>query len=73
MFVFHKLQHEEYNQGVYAFSNDVAILNFATTIVIGGDVQVLTLPANNNNNYAGDTCVISGWGRTGRYSATSAS
>jgi secreted trypsin-like serine protease len=56
--------HADYNVGVPSFSNDIAILNFASLISIGGNVQAATLPASNANDYAGTTCVISGWGRT---------
>jgi secreted trypsin-like serine protease len=57
--------HEQYNQGAETFNNDIAILNFATAIVLGGNVAVATLPPNDDNSFAGDTCIISGWGRTG--------
>nr|AAR13225.1 lumbrokinase-4 precursor [Eisenia fetida] len=56
--------HEEYLTGIYTYSNDISILNFATPITIGGNIQPATLPADNSNNYLGLTCVISGWGRT---------
>jgi secreted trypsin-like serine protease len=56
--------HADYNAGLPTFSNDIAILTFASLISIGGNVQAATLPASNANDYAGLTCVISGWGRT---------
>jgi secreted trypsin-like serine protease len=56
--------HADFEVGTPSFSNDVAILIFATQIVIGGNIQPAVLPADNSNNYAGLTCVISGWGRT---------
>lgn len=28
------------------------------------DVGPVRLPDNNDNDFAGDTCIISGWGRT---------
>jgi len=59
-------QHENYNQGTNTYANDIAILHFASAINIGGNVQAALLPANNNNDYSGLTCVISGWGRTGK-------
>jgi secreted trypsin-like serine protease len=58
------VMHESYGSGLPSYSNDIAILTFATNINIGGNVQAATLPANNNNDYAGTTCQISGWGRT---------
>jgi len=57
--------HESYESGLATFSNDISILTFASLITIGGNVQAALLPANNLNDYAGLTCVISGWGRTG--------
>jgi len=57
--------HERYNQDSQTFSNDIAILKLASPIAAnGGSIQFARLPANNNNQYAGDTCTISGWGRT---------
>jgi secreted trypsin-like serine protease len=56
--------HAEYNAGLPTYSNDIAILNFASLIIIGGNIQIATLPSNNNNDYAGTTCQISGWGLT---------
>jgi secreted trypsin-like serine protease len=56
--------HENYGSGLPSYSNDIAILIFSTQINIGENVQAATLPANNNNDFAGTTCQISGWGRT---------
>jgi secreted trypsin-like serine protease len=56
--------HGSYNDPVASYANDIAILNFATTITIGGNIQAAVLPADNSNQYVGLTCVISGWGRT---------
>jgi len=61
--------HEDYNTGVNTFSNDIGIINLQSSFSVGGNVQVATLPANNNNDYAGSTCVISGWGRTSNSNA----
>lgn len=52
--------------GTPSFANDVAILIFATSITIGGNVGVATLPVDNSNDYAGLTCVLSGWGYTSK-------
>jgi len=60
------VQHENYGAGTASYSNDIAILHLATSISLGGNIQAAVLPANNNNDYAGTTCVISGWGRTGK-------
>jgi len=56
--------HEQYNNNAATYANDIAILTFASAIVAGGNVAFATLPANNNNDFAGQTCVITGWGRT---------
>jgi secreted trypsin-like serine protease len=57
--------HESYNNGAASYANDIAILNFATVInTVAGRIAYATIPANNNNNYAGSSCIISGWGRT---------
>jgi len=57
--------HTGYNNGQATFANDIAIIHLVTAITTnGGSIQFATLPPNNNNNFAGTTCVISGWGRT---------
>ena len=56
--------HAEFGQGIPSFNNDIAILIFASPITLGGNIGVATLPADNSNDYAGLTCVLSGWGRT---------
>jgi secreted trypsin-like serine protease len=56
--------HAEYNVGSATFANDIAIIWFGSGITAGGNIAYATLPADNSNNYAGQTCVISGWGRT---------
>lgn len=57
------VMHSGYDNGQASFANDIAIIHLQTTITTGGNVAFATLPPNNNNNYAGTTCVISGWGR----------
>jgi secreted trypsin-like serine protease len=56
--------HERYQVDAPTYSNDVAIINLVTPIVLGGNVALLTLPPDNSNNFAGTTCTITGWGRT---------
>jgi len=57
--------HEQYNQPGVTFSNDIAIITFAGGIgANGGSIQYAKLPDNNDNQYAGAICTISGWGRT---------
>jgi len=57
--------HPGYNQGLETFNNDIAIITTATPITEVGWIRYATLPAaDNNNQHVGETCVISGWGRT---------
>jgi elastase-2 len=56
--------HGSYNQGSPTFSNDIAILNLASSITTGGNIAFANLASDSGNNFAGTTCVISGWGRT---------
>lgn len=57
--------HADYNSADATFANDIAIITLATPILAnGGSIQFARLPANDVNNFGGDTCVISGWGRT---------
>jgi len=58
------VMHQQYNTGSATYANDIAILHLVTSIQTGNGVAFAMLPANNNNNFAGTTCVISGWGRT---------
>jgi len=61
-----KTIHQQYNQGAETFNNDIAILNLATAIDLSDSrVGLLTLPPNNEEQFAGQTCVITGWGRDG--------
>lgn len=58
--------HAGYNNGQQTFANDIAILNLETPIFANGDsIGYATLPDDTNDNqYTGETCVMSGWGRT---------
>jgi secreted trypsin-like serine protease len=56
--------HNQYNTGAPTYSNDIATLRFVGAINPGTNIAYATIPANNNNDYAGQTCVITGWGRT---------
>jgi len=56
--------HEQYNNGQASYSNDIAILNLASNIAtVAGRIAYAVLPVDNSNNFAGMSCVISGWGR----------
>jgi elastase-2 len=57
--------HERYNNDVGTFANDIAILTLAQEIAANGaNIQYASLPDDNNDQFVGRTCVISGWGRT---------
>jgi len=57
--------HADYNSADATFANDIAVLTLETAITTnGGSIQFARLPTNDLNNFAGDICVISGWGRT---------
>lgn len=56
--------HELYDNGQASYANDIAILTFASDIIVGGNIDNARLPTNNNNQYVGLICQISGWGRT---------
>jgi secreted trypsin-like serine protease len=55
--------HENYNTGTPTFANDIAILHLTTSITAANNIAFATL-ASGSNDFAGTTCVISGWGRT---------
>jgi secreted trypsin-like serine protease len=56
--------HEQYNQGTGTYANDIAILTFSQNVAYSSNIGPAKLPASNGNSYAGNTCVITGWGRT---------
>jgi secreted trypsin-like serine protease len=55
--------HEQYNVGAPSYANDIAILTLAQNIGLGGNVAAAILPGD-DNDFAGQNCVITGWGRT---------
>jgi secreted trypsin-like serine protease len=57
-------KHQSYDDGSASYANDIAILHLSTTITTSNYVRFLTLPPDNNNNFAGSLCWITGWGRT---------
>jgi len=58
------VMHNQYNQGSATFANDIAIINLAGNVVLGGAIGLANLASDPGNTFAGQTCVISGWGRT---------
>jgi secreted trypsin-like serine protease len=57
--------HEEYNTGSISFSNDISIISLSSSISeAAGTIGYLTLPPDNSDQFTGDTCTLTGWGRT---------
>jgi elastase-2 len=56
--------HPQYNQGTETFNNDIGTIQTATPINEVGWIRYGLLPRDNNNQHVGESCVISGWGRT---------
>jgi len=54
-------KHEQYSSS--SLANDIAILTYSPAIVPTDTIAYATLPLNNNDDFAGQTCVITGWGR----------
>jgi secreted trypsin-like serine protease len=55
--------HENYLASEATFANDIAILTLQTAIEIGGNVATATLPPDAGDEFSGDTCIITGWGK----------
>jgi secreted trypsin-like serine protease len=56
--------HPNYNDGQQTFNNDIGVIHTSSDITQQGWIRYATLPRDNSNSHAGETCVISGWGRT---------
>jgi secreted trypsin-like serine protease len=56
--------HESYNVGTASYANDIAILSLTTSIATSATIGYLTLPPDNSDQFTGDVCTITGWGRT---------
>jgi elastase-2 len=58
-------KHSGYANGAAEFANDIAVMWYNTPAILPSDtIAYATLPANNNNDFAGTICVVTGWGRT---------
>jgi secreted trypsin-like serine protease len=56
--------HEDYNVGTVSYANDISIMTLETPIEeVAGSIGYLTLPPDNVDQFYGDTCTITGWGR----------
>jgi len=56
--------HESYGVAPGTYPNDISIITLQTAIAeTGTNIRYATLPSNNNDQFVGRTCIISGWGR----------
>jgi len=56
--------HNEYNSADATFANDIAIMHLVDPILAnGGNIQYARLPQNDLQNFVGEGCIMSGWGR----------
>lgn len=56
--------HPGYNDSSATNANDIAVLTFKTPLRLNHKVQPITWNQNNNITFAGDRCMLSGWGKT---------
>jgi hypothetical protein len=62
--VVHYKQHPNYSGiGATGYPNDVGVL-FFSAVSTNTNVRVITMATSADGNFAGTSCVISGWGRT---------
>jgi hypothetical protein len=57
------LQHPSYSGTANGYPNDIAVLGFSS-ISTNSNVGFIALATSSDGNYAGSSCVISGWGLT---------
>ncbi|OWF42408.1 fibrinolytic enzyme, isozyme C-like [Mizuhopecten yessoensis] len=56
-------KHESYSGSSSGFPNDIAVLETASSLTNDANAEKADLP-DANNNYSGEDCQITGWGRT---------
>ncbi|XP_041355505.1 fibrinolytic enzyme, isozyme C-like [Gigantopelta aegis] len=57
--------HENYNDGSATFANDVAVMTLSGTFDLGdANIEAAVLSRSDDPDYAGDDCILTGWGRT---------
>lgn len=58
-------RHPNYSgSGAQGYPNDIATIRWASSIPTNSNTGYATLAASNAGNYAGQSCQITGWGRT---------
>ena len=72
MGVFAWMQHADYNNDACTYCNDIAMLKLASDLTFSDSVGAGDV-ASGSEDYAGETCEITGWGRTGGCAASLAS
>ena len=58
------MQHPDYGVGIGAYPNDIAVLQLATSANLSSEFIGKIAMADGNFDYAGERCVITGWGGT---------
>jgi elastase-2 len=57
-------RHPAYDGNGAGYPNDVAVIGFAA-VATNTNLQAIALATPSDGNFAGDSCVITGWGQTG--------
>lgn len=58
-----RVQHPNYSETANGYPNDIAVLGFSS-IATNANVGFISLATTADGNYAGASCVITGWGLT---------
>ena len=59
------LQHPQFGGSSPGFPNDLALLELQTPFLVGGAIQIATLPSSRTEDFANlPDCWMTGWGRT---------
>jgi len=56
-------RHPGYDGNANGFPNDVAVIGFAA-VSTNNNLQTIALATSSSGSFAGDSCVITGWGQT---------
>ena len=58
------LQHPDYDFSGDGFPNDIAVLELKSALEFSDSINKIEMADEGEGNFAGDKCVISGWGLT---------